>query len=582
VAVAAQRGSRDQTRRGQRRRGAGGQESPPIQESGTASSQIAFGPHRVTPVQTKLPSAFRQRHVCYNIRQLRRAQRLPDTSEEDSHAPDPSLSERQTNQAGAAVRSANASAAGKELTNRMEFEARRYGQEHLSPRETPPERTSRLDGEKSDDKFRSHVQRCGGALLRIRQSPEMLAHNPLVSSRTNPPVQVTHGNGPYVNTRRALESVDLSPVRGKRVLLKPNVGRVATAGSGIVTHPEVVAAAIDAFREAGAEVAVGESPIAGVRVPEAFAASGMAAIAAPRNCPLIDMDRRRFVPVPVPDGLVIQALKVCPEVLEFDFLVSVPVMKMHMHTGVSLSVKNMKGCLWRRSKVEFHMLPPAAGSRHKPIDLAIADMASVLRPHLAIVDGTVGMEGLGPSAGQPKPLDAVVVSADAFAADAVACALMGTAAEQIPHLSLGAERGHGVVDLQRLCVTSEHWRDWISPFAQPPENLTIEFPNITVHDQQSCSACQSTLLLFLTRYKDRLFDYFPAETTVQIAIGKGCGEMPQGSLLIGNCTAHQRDKGIFVPGCPPVGSQILAALAGQRSATSPRCSSTQDDVPDQP
>lgn len=394
----------------------------------------------------------------------------------------------------------------------------------------------------------------------------MLAHNPLVRSTTQASVHVAHGSGPYANTRRALEAVGLAAVRGKRVLLKPNVGRVAAPGSGIVTHPEVIAAAIDVFREAGADVAVGESPIVGVAMQEAYEAAGIAGVAAARNCPLLDMDRRRFVPVPVPEGRVVQELKVCPDVLEFEIVVSVPVMKMHMHTGVSLAVKNMKGCLWRRSKVEFHMLPPVAGSSHKPIDLAIADMSSVLRPHLAIVDGTVGMEGLGPSAGQPKPLDAVVVGTDAFAADAVACQLMGTAAERIPHLSIGAQRGHGVIDLTRLTLTPDHWRDWISPFARPPENLTIEFPNVTVWDQQSCSACQSTLLLFLNRYKDRIFDCFPSQSTIQIAIGKGCSGVPAGSLLIGNCTAAQRERGIFVPGCPPVGSQILAALSGQGDA----------------
>jgi uncharacterized protein (DUF362 family) len=250
-----------------------------------------------------------------------------------------------------------------------------------------------------------------------------LANSPLLSSPTCPSVCVAHGNGAYANSRRALESVGLLLVRGKRVLLKPNVGRVALPGSGIVTHPEVVAAAIDVFREAGAEVAVGESPIVGVNVQEAFAAAGMAAIADHRGCPLIDMDRRPCVEVPVPEGQVIHSLRVCPEVTEFDFIVSIPVMKRHMHTGATLAVKNMKGCLWRRSKVELHMLPALAGSKDKPLDVAIADMASVLRPHLAIVDGTVGMEGLGPSAGRPKPLDAVVVSADAFAADAVACQL---------------------------------------------------------------------------------------------------------------------------------------------------------------
>jgi uncharacterized protein (DUF362 family) len=336
---------------------------------------------------------------------------------------------------------------------------------------------------------------------------------------------------------------------------------VASVGSGIVTHPEVIAAAIDAFRQAGADVAVGDSPIVGVKVREAYAAAGITAVAAQRKCPLVDLDRRRPVKVQLPEGQVIRSLQVCPEVREFDFVVSLPVMKTHMHTGVSLAVKNMKGCLWRRSKVELHMLPPAADDKVKSLDVAIADMASVLRPQLSIVDGTVGQEGLGPSAGQPKPLDVVVVSGDAFAADAVACQLMGTAAESIPHLRLGGERGYGIIDLSRLTVTPDRWREFASPFAPPPENLTIEFPNITVLDRSSCSACQSTLLLFLNRYRDRIFDYFPSQTTIQVAIGKGHTDVPAGTLLIGNCTSHHREQGIFVPGCPPVGSQIFAALS---------------------
>lgn len=388
----------------------------------------------------------------------------------------------------------------------------------------------------------------------------MIAGNPLLHVPARPTVSSAHGSGPYANTQQALQQVDLGPVRGKRVLLKPNAGRLAPPGSGITTHPDVMAAAIDAFREAGADVAVGESPIVGVDVQEAFRLAGIAQVAAERACPLIDMDRRRFVEVPVPEGRAIRSLRVCPEVLEFDFLVSVPVMKMHMHTGVTLAVKNLKGCLWRRSKVELHMLPPVEGCPHKPIDVAIADMSSVLRAHLAIVDGTVGMEGLGPSAGQPKPLDAVVVSADPFAADAVACRLMGTKAEGIPHLRIGADRGYGVIELDRIIATPEHWQDWASPFAPPPDNLTIKFPGVTVLDDRSCSACQSTLLLFLARYHDRLFDYFPSQGRVHFAIGKGHTEVPEATVCIGNCTSALRSSRIFVPGCPPVASQILAAI----------------------
>jgi uncharacterized protein (DUF362 family) len=387
--------------------------------------------------------------------------------------------------------------------------------------------------------------------------------NPFFKKQARLDVAVAHGQGPYHNTLAALKSISLEAVRGKRVLLKPNAGRVAHSGEGITTHAEVVAAAIDAFRQGGADVAVGESPITGVKTMEAFDATGIAAEAQKRNCPLLDMDKRRFVEMEIPDGRVLHKLKVCPEVLEFDVIVSIPVMKMHMHTDVTLSVKNMKGCLWRRSKVQLHMLPPIEGSDEKPINVAIADMASVLRPHLAIIDGTVGMEGLGPSAGQPKELDCVVVGADGFAADAVACRLMGTRAEDVPHLRMGAERGLGLIDIDRMEITPEHWQDWISPFAKPPQNLSIEFPRITVKDNNSCSACQSTLLLFLKDYADRIFDYLPDRQHLDIAIGKGHTELPEKTLCIGNCTAGFKQNNLYVPGCPPVASEILKKLTGR-------------------
>jgi len=275
------------------------------------------------------------------------------------------------------------------------------------------------------------------------------------ASPAEPSVYVAQGDGPYDNTRRALEHVDLSLVRGKRVLLKPNAGRVAPAGSGVTTHPEVVAAAIDAMREAGAQPAVGESPIVGVKVREAFEVSGIAAVARRRDCPLIDLDRRRSVEVPVPEGRVIRSLRVCAEAREREFIVSLPVMKMHMHTGVTLSVKNMKGCLWRRSKVELHMLPPVEGSELKPIDFAIADMSSVLRPDLAVIDGFTAMEGNGPVGGTPVEHRVAVVSPDWLAADRVGVELMGIDIGKIGYLNYCASAGMGGFDLKKIEILGE-------------------------------------------------------------------------------------------------------------------------------
>ncbi|MHB8901971.1 MAG: hypothetical protein ACYC6Y_24710, partial [Thermoguttaceae bacterium] len=111
-----------------------------------------------------------------------------------------------------------------------------------------------------------------------------------------------------------------------------------------------------------------------------------------------------------------------------------------------------------------------------------------------------------------------------------------------------------------IVVSPDAWQAWSQPFAAPPENLTIEFPGVTVLDRNSCSACQSTLLLFLKKNRQILFDYFPGDQPHHVAIGKGHAELPEGTMCLGNCTIEHRQKGIFVPGCPPVGSEILRAI----------------------
>jgi len=387
---------------------------------------------------------------------------------------------------------------------------------------------------------------------------KLISHTPFKLDASCPEVFWASGDNPYDNTRKALSNVDLSPAKDKRVLLKPNVGRNVQPGTGITTHPQVVAAAIDAFTEAGAETAVGESPITGVTMLDAFESSGIAAVARKRNCPLIDMDIRRYVNLEIPQGVAIRSLKLCAEIAEYDIIVSIPVMKTHMHTGVTLSVKNMKGCLWRRSKVDLHMLPQLADHEEKPLDIAIADMSSVLRPHLSIIDGTIGMEGLGPSAGKPKPLGVVLVGVDAFATDSVACDIMGISACDVPHLRMGAQRGYGVIALDSINVSPANYRDIRSPFAPPPDKLSIEFAGFEILDIQSCSACQSTLLMFLKKYGRQLRDNTSGDKKIYIAIGKGHDNLPPGTLCVGNCTAKHKDYCRFVAGCPPVASEILS------------------------
>jgi uncharacterized protein (DUF362 family) len=376
-------------------------------------------------------------------------------------------------------------------------------------------------------------------------------------------VSVAGNAGPYDNIIHALERLDLSPLKGKRILIKPNAGRHVPACRGITTHPEAVAAVIDIIRQAGAaKIAIGESPILGVKTMEAFESTGITQIAAQKKIPLIDMDRRKPVKKTVKRGRVLETLKICADIYDFDIIVSVPVAKTHMHTQVTLGIKNMKGCLWRNEKVRLHQLQYRNGRDfpEKTLDSAISDLTTLLLPHLTVIDGSIGMEGLGPSSGESIESDFAVAAYNPLAADKICCDLMDFDFEEVIHLRL--VRNRKIVTLDKVSVLPEDYKRFKCPFKHSPTKLDIAFPNIEVHDDGACSACLSTTLLFLKRFADELGDYVFPDGKIHLGIGKDVTDFPRGTVLIGNCTAKQKTKGSFVPGCPPVASRIYKAITG--------------------
>lgn len=379
-------------------------------------------------------------------------------------------------------------------------------------------------------------------------------------------VLVRKGTDPYTTTLDTLSSLHLPSLRNTRVLIKPNAGRRVPPGLGITTNPAVVAAVCDFFRDLGASLAIGEGSILGVTPLECLEATGIAAVARARNIPLLDFDALPARTTPVPNGAVLQHLLISRALDDFDFIISVAVMKTHMHCGVSLAIKNMKGCLRGREKVRLHQLPPCPTfPTAKPLDLAIADMASVLRPHLAVIDGSTGMQGLGPSAGTQIHPGLIVASLDPLAADAVASALMGFSPSEIPHLALAAARGLGSIELANFSVDPPAWQTFITPFERPPQKISFEFKDMQLLESESCSACLSTMLMFARRYYAELADYLP----LTFAIGKGHATLPDRTFCVGNCTAKTAaGRHVFIKGCPPVASDILNAILNQQKRSS--------------
>lgn len=358
-----------------------------------------------------------------------------------------------------------------------------------------------------------------------------------------------------------LDALGLPDLSARNILIKPNLGRLTDNDCGIVTRTPVVAALIDWLQAHGCrKLALGDSPILGLKISDIYRRTGLDRVAAEKDVTLLDFDADPPATIAIPGGEAITSLKVYNRLAEYDYLISVPVMKMHMHTGVSLALKNMKGVIWRAEKVKLHQLPGETvdQSAARPLDIAVADMARVLRVDLALVDGTIAQEGMGPAAGSPRRLDLIVGSADYLAADYVAAQLMGLDPDGIHHLRLarklpGQSSAVPVVDP----VGYLEWRTELLP---SPAKVDIAFPGVKLEGEQACSACMSSLLVFLKTYLPRLRLAQLPDGTLTIKSGKGTAAGQAGEICLGNCTRAARGTGVFIGGCPPVASHIFRAL----------------------
>ncbi len=386
----------------------------------------------------------------------------------------------------------------------------------------------------------------------------------MVKKRLSSIVGVGASRGAYRNTRSALEKLDLASVRGQTVLIKPNAGRITEPDSGINTSPEAVAGCADALLEAGASsITVGESPILGVKALEALESCGIAETARKRGIEILDLDEAPAKVTKLLKGKALKSIGICGRVPDFDIIVSVAVMKTHMHTGVSLSLKNVKGMLHGKEKVKLHQLPGKESPEGRPLDIAISDLLEILRPDIGVIDGWVGLEGLGPSAGTAKPLDAAVASLDPVAADAVACRLMEIDPISIPHIALAAKKGAGTADLKKINVLPSDYERFASRFERPPTNIALAFPDVVIYEAGACSACISTTMLFLQHFSEELKRHQIEGGKIHVVLGKDVEDVPEGAIVIGNCAAMHKNRGPFVKGCPPVASRIYRAVTGR-------------------
>jgi uncharacterized protein (DUF362 family) len=224
------------------------------------------------------------------------------------------------------------------------------------------------------------------------------------------------------------------PVSGRRVVLKPNLVEYRQA-QVINTDPRLVDATIQMFKDEGAaEIIVAEGPGHWRNVEFLVEESGLGAVLRKHGVRFVDLNHDEPVKVPnLGRTTGLDHLYLTRTVLQADVFVSMPKLKMHHWAGATLSLKNLFGTLpgicygWPKNELHWRGIPQS-----------IIDIALTQTPHLAIVDGIVGMEGDGPLAGQARQSGVIVMGADLVAVDATCCRLMKLPPERIPTLALGA------------------------------------------------------------------------------------------------------------------------------------------------
>jgi uncharacterized protein (DUF362 family) len=240
--------------------------------------------------------------------------------------------------------------------------------------------------------------------------------------------------------------VDAGRVRGKSVLLKPNLVEPRAGSGHINTHPLVVRAAAEAFLSLGAaRVAVGEGAANYRDAVRVLEESGVGEVLAEDGIVFHDLNNGPVVRVANAAGhSPLQELWLPRAVLEADMVVSLAKLKTHHWAGATLSMKNlfgvMPGAVYGWPKNALH----AAG-----IVPCVLDVNAAVRPHLAIVDGIVGMEGDGPVMGAPREANVLVMGRNPAAVDATCCRIMGIDPLRVEHLarasgSLGAVRAENI------------------------------------------------------------------------------------------------------------------------------------------
>jgi uncharacterized protein (DUF362 family) len=260
-------------------------------------------------------------------------------------------------------------------------------------------------------------------------------------------LSVARGSNPAEITRQAIAAlggIERFVRSGNDVIIKPNICvNYHSYEYAATTNPTVVATLVELCLGAGAKrVRVMDMPFGGT--PEsAYKVSGIKEAVQAAGGEMEVMSPVKFVDTAIPDGRAITEWPVYQDVLNTDVLINVPIAKHHSLARLSLAGKNLLGVVTKPNQI------------HRNLGQRVADLVSLIRPTLTVVDAVRILVAHGPTGGSlndVKTTDTIIASHDIVAADAWAATLFDLEGSQVPYIKAAAEMGIGTLDLNSIQV----------------------------------------------------------------------------------------------------------------------------------
>jgi len=242
--------------------------------------------------------------------------------------------------------------------------------------------------------------------------------------------------------------------------MKPNLSHFEYV-KGVVSSPQLTSDLIGLLRDHVDEVVVAESEGYNYSCKAAFQQTGMEAAVKRAGGTVMNLSEDRVVKVKFPSGGPLKHLFLPKTVLEADAVVDLPMMKTHEFMLFTGAIKNLFGCVPSNKRIFLHPYLPEVLYR----------LYTLLKPQLTIMDARVGIEGNGPTKGNPIQMGLILTGNDALATDIVATQIMKLNWRET-YLNYIAQQTH--LTNEKICVKGLSVHEVAREFARPKIDLPVK------------------------------------------------------------------------------------------------------------